>query len=119
MPKRRVAITGMGVLSPLGLSVPELTAALRTGRSGIRLLDVPKLPGAYPAGVVDGTFSDRFTRLEQPFLDRCHEMAIVAARQAIEDAGLESFAAHVAAASRAQSQNGSTCAQDPGLATMR
>ncbi|WP_457096312.1 beta-ketoacyl-[acyl-carrier-protein] synthase family protein [Lysobacter sp. P5_B9] len=94
MPKRRVAITGMGILSPLGLSVPELTAALRTGRSGIRLLDVPKLPGAYPAGVVDGTFSERFTRLEQPFLDRCHEMAIVAARQAIEDAGLESFAAH-------------------------
>ncbi|GAB3105241.1 beta-ketoacyl-[acyl-carrier-protein] synthase family protein [Lysobacter terrae] len=94
MLKRRVAITGMGVLSPLGLSVPELTKALRTGKSGIRLLEVPKLPGTYPAGVVEGAFSNLFTRLEQPFLDRCHEMAIVAARQAIDDAGLGSFEAY-------------------------
>ncbi|WP_460733037.1 beta-ketoacyl-[acyl-carrier-protein] synthase family protein [Lysobacter tyrosinilyticus] len=91
MGKRRVAITGMGVLSPIGLSVPEVAVALRAGTSGIRLMDVPKLPSAYPAGVVDGAFSDLFTRIEQPFLDRCHEMAIVAARQAIEDAGLGSF----------------------------
>ncbi|MGH8601860.1 MAG: beta-ketoacyl-[acyl-carrier-protein] synthase family protein [Gammaproteobacteria bacterium] len=91
MQKRRVAITGLGVLSPLGLSVAEVTDSLRTERSGIRLIEVPKLPGGYPAGVVNGSFSDQFTRMELPFLDRCHEMAIVAARQAIHDAGWETF----------------------------
>lgn len=91
MSKRRVAITGLGVLSPLGQSVPEVAAALRAGTSGIRLIRVPKLTGEYPAGVVDGEFSERFTKLERPFLDRTHEMAIVAAGQAIADAGLGDF----------------------------
>lgn len=91
MPKRRVAITGLGVLSPLGLSVAETVSALRTGLSGIGLIEVPKLPGVYPAGVVNGSFTSQFTKMEQPFLDRCHEMAIMAARQAIHDAGWDSF----------------------------
>lgn len=92
--KRRVAITGLGVLSPVGQSVPEVAAALKSGASGIHVIEVPKLTGQYPAGVVQGQFSDRFTRLERPFLDRTHEMAIVAARQAIEDAGLDDFDAY-------------------------
>lgn len=91
MSKRRVAITGLGVLSPLGLNVREVAGALRTGASGIDLIHVPKLSRPHPAGVVRGSFSDGFTPLERPFLDRTHEMAVVAARQAIEDAGLGPF----------------------------
>lgn len=91
MSKRRVAITGMGVLSPLGLSVPQVARSLLAATSGIELIEVPKLPGRYVAGTVKGSFSDRFTRIEQPFLDRCHEMAIVAAQQAIADAGFSTF----------------------------
>ncbi|HLM53420.1 MAG TPA: beta-ketoacyl-[acyl-carrier-protein] synthase family protein [Pseudoxanthomonas sp.] len=92
MEKRRVAITGMGVLSPIGQSIAEVAASLRTGRSGITRIDLPKLRGGYPAGVVDGVFSDGFSAIERPFLERCHELAIVAAAQAIQDAGIASFA---------------------------
>src|SRR5690606_8302864 len=38
--------------------------------------------------VIDASFEDRFTKLELPFLDRCAQMAVLAARQAVEDAGL-------------------------------
>jgi 3-oxoacyl-[acyl-carrier-protein] synthase II len=78
----------------VGQSVPEVAASLKAGSSGIRLVQLPRLSGSYPAGVVDGAFSHHFTRLEQPFLDRTHEMAIVAARQAIDDAGLDTFEAY-------------------------
>lgn len=93
MDKRRVAITGLGVLSPLGLNPGEVADALRRGRSGIGPIEVPWLDGSYVAGTVRGSFSDRFSRIEQPFLDRCHELAIVAAGDAIADAGLADFSA--------------------------
>lgn len=91
MDKRRVAITGMGVLSPLGLNPGEVADALRRGASGIGPIQVPRLDGDYVAGTVRGSFSDRFSRIEQPFLDRCHELAIVAAGDAIADAGFADF----------------------------
>ncbi len=45
----------------------------------------------FPGGVVPQAFADQFTKLELPFLDRCQQMAIVAARQAIADAGFSVF----------------------------
>lgn len=91
MSKRRVAITGMGVLSPIGNSVPELILSLMTARSGIEALTLPKLQNPFPAGTVDGTFDHHFGPIERPFLDRNHQMAILAANQAILDAGITSF----------------------------
>ena len=38
MEKRRAAVTGIGVVSPLGNSVPALYDALKAGRSGIRAM---------------------------------------------------------------------------------
>ena len=38
--RHRVAVTGMGVVSPLGLTVEELRDALLAGRSGIRTITV-------------------------------------------------------------------------------
>lgn len=93
--REQVAITGMGVISPIGIGVPELAASLRDGRSGIRLHRAPPIEREFVAGVVDAGFEDRFTKLELPFLDRTQQMALVAAGQAIGDAGLEpSFAAY-------------------------
>ena len=37
---RRVAVTGIGVVSPLGHDANELFAAARAGRSGVRRLDI-------------------------------------------------------------------------------
>lgn len=87
MSPREVAITGMGVVSPLGLSPVELARALAENRSGIRAIQADPLLKTFPAGSIDANFQDRFTRLEQPFLDRCQHLAIVAAEQALAHAG--------------------------------
>ena len=87
-----VAITGLGVISPIGLDVPAVAASLREGRSGIRLVHTPPLRQGFAVGAIDASFEDGFTRIELPFLDRCQQMAVLAARQAATDAGLDSFA---------------------------
>ena len=86
--RNQVAITGMGVISPIGLDLPAVAASLREARSGIRLVQVPPIERGFAAGAIDASFEDAFTRLETPFLDRCAQMAVLAARQAVEDAGL-------------------------------
>jgi 3-oxoacyl-[acyl-carrier-protein] synthase II len=89
-----VVITGMGVLSPVGLSVDEVISSLLSERSGIGICEAPPLHKTFAAGVIKQSFADQFTKLELPYLDRCQQMAIIAARQAITDAGLESLAAY-------------------------
>jgi 3-oxoacyl-[acyl-carrier-protein] synthase II len=92
--RNQVAITGLGVISPIGRDVPALTASLREVRSGVRVVQAPPLRRDFAAGVVDARFEEAFTKLELPFLDRCQQMGVLAARQAVEDAGLDaSFAA--------------------------
>lgn len=89
--QQQVAITGLGVISPIGLDVQSVAASLRDARSGIRSVQAPPLQRDVAAGAIDASFEDAFTRLELPFLDRCQQMAILAARQAVEDAGFDRF----------------------------
>ncbi len=89
--KREVVITGMGVVSPIGCDLTELVSHVTAARSGIRLCEPQWLQKKFPGGVVPRTFTSEFTKLELPFLDRCPQMAIVASRQAIADAGLGDF----------------------------
>ena len=89
--QQQVAITGLGVISPIGLDVQSVAASLRDARSGIRTMQAPPLQRDVAAGAIDASFEDAFTRLELPFLDRCQQMAILAARQAVEDAGFDRF----------------------------
>ncbi len=92
--RSQVAITGLGVISPIGLDVSAVAASLQEGRSGIRLVHAPPIERGFPAGAIEATFEEPFTKLERPFLDRCQQMAVLAARQAVENAGLDpSFAA--------------------------
>lgn len=90
--RSQVAITGLGVISPIGLDVPAVAASLREARSGIRLIHVPPLVRGFAAGAIEASFDEAFTKLERPFLDRCQQMAVLAARQAADDAGFDSFA---------------------------
>lgn len=94
MKRQTVVVTGMGVVSPLGEGVPALAASLLDARSGIGLWQSPCLEKQFPAGLVGASFDAQFTRLELPYLDRCSQMALIAARQAIADAGLADFAAY-------------------------
>lgn len=89
---REVVITGMGVITPVGLSVSELLSNVLANRSGIGLWESSLLAKPLPAGLVDKDFSDRFTKLELPYLDRCSQIAILAADQACADAGVGKFA---------------------------
>ncbi|MFT4197409.1 MAG: beta-ketoacyl-[acyl-carrier-protein] synthase family protein [Pseudoxanthomonas sp.] len=89
MSRRNVAITGMGLMCPVGQSLEQAVAALREVRSGIRLHQAPPIDKPFPAGVVEGEFDERFAKLERPFLDRTQHLAILAADQAIAQAGLD------------------------------
>jgi 3-oxoacyl-(acyl-carrier-protein) synthase len=87
-----VAITGFGLISPLGNSEPELVESLLGMRSGIRAFESPQLSRAFPVAAVDGEFSAGFNRVELPFLDRTTQMALLAARQASDRAGVVDYA---------------------------
>ena len=89
-----VAITGMGLVSPIGLNVPEAEASLRNATSGIRLWDAPPIRKPFVAGAIPVQFEEEFPKLERPFLDRVQQMAILAARQAIAQAGLVEFSGY-------------------------
>ena len=87
-----VVVTGLGVISPIGEDVAGLLSSLRRNRSGIGVWESPLLAKQLPAGIVKREFAGEFTKLELPYLDRCSQIAILAARQASADAGLEQFA---------------------------
>ncbi|MHC8321500.1 beta-ketoacyl-ACP synthase II [Pseudomonas sp. GB2N2] len=98
MSDRRVVVTGMGLVSPLGSGVETVWARLLAGRSGIRNLpddvvaDLPaKVGGSVPSMVEDaeaGFDPDRATPpKEQKKMDRFIMFAMEAARQALEQAG--------------------------------
>src|SRR5690606_38039225 len=86
-----VAITGMGLVSPIGLNVPEAEASLRNATSGIRLLDAPPIRKPFAAGAIPEQFEEEFPKLERPFLDRVQQTTILAPRQATAQAGLVKF----------------------------
>src|SRR5690606_33248981 len=91
---RDVVITGMGVISPIGLSVPELRESLLQNRSGIRLWQSPQSSRTVAAGLIDRDFSDQFSKLELAYMDRCSQVAMLAARPATADAGTDDSGSH-------------------------
>lgn len=91
---RKVAITGLGAISAAGATVDELLRSVRGRASGIRALNLEGLAKTFPAGIVPHSFEPHFTKLELPFLDRCQQLAVLAAKQAVSDAGLGEFSAH-------------------------
>jgi 3-oxoacyl-[acyl-carrier-protein] synthase II len=84
---RAVVITGMGVCSPIGTDVEQVAAALAQARSAIVPIRVPPLTASYPGATIAARLAGGFSSLELPYLDRCQQLAILAAGQAIADAG--------------------------------
>jgi beta-ketoacyl-acyl-carrier-protein synthase II len=89
---RRVAITGLGLVTPLGNDVPATWHALLAGRSGVAPIthfDASGFPVRIAAEVKE--FDPRHA-IEDPEIlnlaDRSHTMALAAAEEALRDAGI-------------------------------
>lgn len=90
MSNRRVVITGMGLITPIGTGLGEFWDNLVSGKSGIRRItrfDVSSYP-CQIAAEVDFDPSTQIDRREARKMDRFCQFAIVAAREAFQDAGL-------------------------------
>ncbi len=84
-------LTGLGMLSPVGIGIEETWSSLLAARSGIReitLFDASEYPTRIAGQVWDFQADDHFSPKEARKLDRYQQFALVAARQAMEDAGL-------------------------------
>ena len=89
---RRVVVTGLGVVSALGLDRAAHFAALRDGRCGIGRLairDVERLSVTIGAAAEGFRGADHFTKSELGLYDRTTQLALIAAREAFADSGLE------------------------------
>lgn len=85
----RALVTGAGTINPLGASVAETWAALTAGKSGIAALDA-EWAGQLPvkiAGQVTADLSEYLSTREVKRMDRCGQLALVAAREAWKQAG--------------------------------
>lgn len=92
MSKRRVVVTGMGMLSPVGNTVETTWKALLAGQSGISLIDHFDT-SAYAtrfAGLVKGFNSEEFiSRKDARKMDAFIQYGIAAGMQAMQDSGIE------------------------------
>ena len=89
--KRRVVVTGLGCVSPLGNSVPEFWAGLKEGRSGITAVtkvDVSDIASKVAGEVKDFDPSQRMDGKEARKMDLFSQYAVYAGLEAIADAGL-------------------------------
>jgi 3-oxoacyl-[acyl-carrier-protein] synthase II len=90
--RRRVVITGLGTISPVGNSVAEAWQAALQGKSGvapITLFDASDLPTQFAGEVKDFDPAELFGRREARRMDRFTQFALAAAQEAMADSGLE------------------------------
>ena len=91
MKNRRVVITGLGAVTPLGLNMAESWAAVRAGRCGIGPITHYDTTGRTVtlAAEVKGFDADALLgKVEAKRMDRCCHFAVAAAREALEHAGI-------------------------------
>ena len=89
---KRVVITGAGTINSLGQDVPSTLEAMREGRCGISDLefrDVERLSIRIGGQVKGYDPEAAFTRQELALYDRFTQFAVIAARQAVAQSGIE------------------------------
>ena len=88
---KRVVITGLGALTPIGNNVPDFWNAMLAGVSGagpITHFDASKFKTQFACELKGFQPLDHFDRKEARKFDLYSQYAIVAAREAIKDAQL-------------------------------
>ena len=88
----RVVVTGLGVCASLGKNIAEFSAALQAGKSAIGPISIFETEGLITkigAQVLDFDPTAYFDGNKLPLYDRCTQLALVAAREAIAQSGLD------------------------------
>ena len=92
MTEKRVVITGMGLVCPVGNNVEESWANIRAGNSGIdwiSLFDSDLVENRVAGEVKDLDLVEKFGKREMRRMDRAQMLALVAAEEALNDASIE------------------------------
>ena len=90
--KRRVVITGLGVISPVGSAAEKFWESLKAGVSGIRPItwfDAEQFDSRIAGNVIDFNPLDHFNSKEARHIDPFVQYAIVSTREAIRSAQLD------------------------------
>jgi 3-oxoacyl-[acyl-carrier-protein] synthase II len=90
--KRRVVVTGMGVVTSLSCQVEDLWRKIVAGESGvheIKLFDTSKHSVRFGADVWDWSTGDYVTHKESKRVDRFTQFALVAGIDAVRDSGID------------------------------
>ncbi len=91
MERRRVVITGMGVLSPLGNSAQATWEAMKSGKSGaapITHFDASKFKTQFACEVKNLNVEEHIDRKEARRMDRYGHLAMISSEEAIAHSGL-------------------------------
>jgi 3-oxoacyl-[acyl-carrier-protein] synthase II len=89
---RRVVVTGMGALTPIGNNLQEYWKGLVEGASGAALIthfDTSKFKTKFACEIKNYNPADYFDRKESRKMDRYTQYAHIAADEAVKDAGLD------------------------------
>ncbi|MFA6939442.1 MAG: beta-ketoacyl-ACP synthase II [Clostridiaceae bacterium] len=90
--KRRVVVTGMGAITPVGNNVEDFWASLKEGKNGIDFIksfDTKNFKAKLAAEVKDFKPEDYLDRKEAKRMDRFCQFAIAASKQAIKDSNID------------------------------
>ena len=91
MELKRVVVTGMGAITPLGMSVTEYWDGLANGVSGadfIKQFDTSKFKTKFACEVKNFEPTNYLDRKESRKIDRFAQFALIASDQAVKDAGI-------------------------------
>ncbi|TSB46133.1 beta-ketoacyl-ACP synthase II [Alkalicoccobacillus porphyridii] len=91
MDKKRVVITGMGAVTPLGLDVDSTWEGIKDGRTGVKPLtrvDADQFPMKVAAEITDFEPANYMDKKESRKMDRFTQFAVASATMALKDAGL-------------------------------
>ncbi|MDO8427516.1 MAG: beta-ketoacyl-ACP synthase II [Deltaproteobacteria bacterium] len=89
---RRVAVTGVGIISPLGTGLKASWGGAKEGRGGIRQItrfDVSNFPVRIAGEVPDFNAEERIEKKEVKKMDFFIQYAVAASMEAFEDSGLK------------------------------
>ena len=92
MSKRRVVVTGLGIISPVGSTVPTAWENILNGKSGIApitRMDVSAFPVRF-GGSVQGFNADQYlSAKDQRRMDEFMQYGVAAGMQAVVDSGTD------------------------------